>query len=146
MIYCTRTRTFNGWLIRTRPFAHLLIFHVQTTRSHPGLIEDGICLSGERLPRLQRQVLKRQCYIAAHTAAACAVQIFAVFIFKDRSRASIQNIRKFVPFENFLLYGIEVSGRLIGKEGYLLQSGMCCVYASFCASPSDQAPAAAATV
>ena len=37
-------------------------------------------------------------------AAARAVQIFVVFIFKYE--ASIQNIRKFAPFENFPLYGI----------------------------------------
>ena len=37
-------------------------------------------------------------------AAARAVQIFAVFIFEYG--ASIRNIRKFAPFENFPLYGM----------------------------------------
>ena len=36
-------------------------------------------------------------------AAARATQIFAVFIFEYR--ASIRNIQKFAPFENFPLYG-----------------------------------------
>ena len=39
--------------------AHLLIFHVQTKKSHRGLIKDCIFLSGsdgERLPRLQRHL------------------------------------------------------------------------------------------
>ena len=39
-----------------------------------------------------------------HTAAACAVQIFAVFIFEYG--VSIQNIQKFPQFENFPLYSI----------------------------------------
>ena len=41
---------------------------------------------------------------SALRAAARAVQIFAVFIFEYG--ASIRNIRKFAPFENFPLYGI----------------------------------------
>ena len=36
-------------------------------------------------------------------AAAHAIQIFTVFIFEYG--VSIQNIRKFAPFENFSLYG-----------------------------------------
>ena len=48
-------------------------------------------------------------------AAACAVQIFAVFIFKYG--ASIRNIRKFAPFENFLLYGSTATDG-VGEEDW----------------------------
>jgi len=48
-------------------------------------------------------------------AAACAVQIFAVFIFEYG--ASIRNIRKFAPFENFLLYGSTATDG-VGEEDW----------------------------
>ena len=43
-------------------------------------------------------------------AAARAIQIFTVFIFEYG--ASIRNIRKFAPFENFLLYGTSLNIKL----------------------------------
>ena len=44
--------------------------------------------------------------LAPHTVAACAIQIFAAFIFEHG--ANIQNIQKSAPFKNFLLYSINI--------------------------------------
>ena len=74
--------------------AHLLIFPVQAKRLHLGSIEDGIFLSGsdgEKLPRLTKT--SGLLLLVPHTAAARAVQIFAVSIFEYGA-----SIRKFAPF------------------------------------------------
>ena len=96
-------RRFNGRLSRTGPLANIPHADINITPRFDRRCEDA---ASNPLQSSYTETL-----LAPHTAAACAVQIFAVFIFEYG--ASIRNIRKFAPFENFPLYG-----SALGKNFY----------------------------
>ena len=77
--------------------ANLLIFHVQTKKSHSGSIEDGIFLSGsdgERLQR-QRQVADTDTMLAPHTAVQFKFSFYFQIWSEHLKYSKICTIRKF---------------------------------------------------
>ena len=102
MIYCSRARTFNGWLIRTRPFANIPRADRKITPMFDWRWHLSQWKQWWEVTMSTKTSSCRETLLASHTVAARAVQIFTVFIFEYG--ASIWNIQKFAPFESFLLY------------------------------------------
>ena len=81
MIYCSRTCTFNGWLIRTRPFANI----PRADRKITPRFDWRWHLSPQwkwwwEVTTSTKTSNCTETLLAPHTAAAHAVQIFTVFI------------------------------------------------------------------
>ena len=81
-IYCTHTRTFNGWPIRTRPFEY-----ADKKITHR-FDQNGIFLRGrdcERLPRLQKHL---DCCCSTYLTLQLPVPFkFLQFLFSNTERA-----------------------------------------------------------